>query len=130
MYNSTNITDKYDSLLQKINFNTTEDLNTDHWNVGNLKGYDIQKISLEPNDVLLCHISANMDVYECGQILEELKKAFPNNTVLLCNEHVLKGITVLKNTNKVSPIVDIAERINAEHLFDDILRGDPNDFLY
>ena len=66
MYNSTNITDKYDSLLQKINFNTTEDLNTDHWNVGNLKGYDIQKISLEPNDVLLCHISANMDVYECG----------------------------------------------------------------
>ena len=130
MYNSTNIINKYESPLQKINFNTTADINTDYEIVGNLKGYDIQKISLEPNDVLLCHISANMDVYECGQILEELKKAFPNNTVLLCNEHVLKGITVLKNTNKVSPIVDIAERIDAEHLFDDILRGDPNDFLY
>ena len=131
MYNSTNIVNKYESPLQKINFNTTADINTDHWNVvGNLKEYDIQKISIEPNDVLLCHISANMGVYECGQILEELQKAFPNNTVLLCNEHVLKGITVLKNTNKVSPIVDIAERINTEHLFDDILRGNPNDFLY
>ena len=130
MYNSTNTVNEYDSLLQKINFNTTANINTDYGIVGNLKGYDIQKISIEPNDVLLCHISANISVYECGQILEELQKAFPNNTVLLCNEHVLKGITVLKNTNKISPIVDIAERINTEHLFDDILRGNPNDFLY
>ena len=67
MYNSTNTVNEYDSLLQKINFNTTADINTDHWNVvGNLKEYDIQKISIEPNDVLLCHISANMGVYECG----------------------------------------------------------------
>ena len=66
MYNSINTVNEYDSLLQKINFNTTADTNADYGIVGNLKGYDIQKISLEPNDVLLCHISANMDVYECG----------------------------------------------------------------
>ena len=60
---------------------------------GTWEGYKIQKVSLEPGDVLLCHISASMRLSDCQSILKELQEAFPNNTVMLCNEQVLKGMT-------------------------------------
>ena len=97
---------------------------------GTWEGYNIQKVSLEPGDVLLCHISANMSVHDCKGILKELQEAFPNNTVMLCNEHVLKGMTVIKPTEKVSSIVDIATNIDVNELFDEIMKGHPNDFLH
>ena len=97
---------------------------------GTWEGYKIQKVSLDPGDVLLCHISANMRLSNCQNILKELQEAFPNNTVMLCNEQVLKGMTVLKGTKEVSSIVDIAEEVDIEKIIDDILKGHPNDFLH
>ena len=97
---------------------------------GTWEGYNIQKVSLDPGDVLLCHISANMKLSDCQNILKELQEAFPNNTVMLCNEQVLKGMTILKGTKEVSSIVDIAEEVNIDKLIDDILKGHPNDFLH
>ena len=97
---------------------------------GTWEGYKIQKVSLDPGDVLLCHISANMKLSDCQNILKELQEAFPNNTVMLCNEQVLKGMTVLKGTKEVSSIVDIAEEVDINKLIDDILKGHPNDFLH
>lgn len=97
---------------------------------GEWKGYEIQKVSLEPGDVLLCHISANMKLGDCETILKELQNAFPNNTVMLCNEHVLKGMTVIKPTEKVSSIVDIATEVDIDEVFKEIMKGHPNDFLY
>ena len=97
---------------------------------GTWEGYNIQKVSLDPGDVLLCHISANMKLSDCQNILKELQEAFPNNTVMLCNEQVLKGMTVLKGTKEVSSIVDIAEEVDIDRLIDDILKGHPNDFLH
>lgn len=97
---------------------------------GAWEGYKIQKVSLDPGDVLLCHISANMRLSDCQNILKELQEAFPNNTVMLCNEQVLKGMTVLKGTKEVSSIVDIAEEVDIDKLIDDILKGHPNDFLH
>lgn len=96
---------------------------------GTWEGYKIQKVSLDPGDVLLCHISANMRLSDCQNILKELQEAFPNNTVMLCNEQVLKGMTVLKGTKEVSSIVDIAEEVDIDKLIDDILKGHQNDFL-
>lgn len=97
---------------------------------GTWEGYKIQKVSLDPGDVLLCHISANMRLSDCQNILKELQEAFPNNTVMLCNEQVLKGMTVLKGAKEVSSIVNIAEEVNIEKIIDDILKGHPNDFLH
>ena len=97
---------------------------------GTWEEYNIQKVSLDPGDVLLCHISANMKLSDCQNILKELQEAFPNNTVMLCNEQVLKGMTVLKGTKEVSSIVDIAEEVDINKLIDDILKGHPNDFLH
>ena len=98
--------------------------------IGTWEGYKIQEVSLEPGDVLLCHISENMKLSDCQSILKELQEAFPNNTVMLCNEQVLKGMTILKGAKEISPIVNIAEEVNIEKMIDDILKGHPNDFLH
>ena len=47
-----------------------------------------------------------MDLYNCKEILQELQKTFPNNNVLLVNEWVLKGMTILRNAQPIGHSVD------------------------
>ena len=100
--------------------------------IGEWKGYDVQAVSLNPGDVLLVHISSYMDLDDCRNIMKMLEETFPNNKCVLCNEHVLKGMTVLRTaeTNKVDDVVNISTNIDIDALFDEIMKGNPNDFLY
>lgn len=97
---------------------------------GNFTGYDIQRVEVNPNEVLLVHISDDLDLHTCENILKELKDLFPNNPVVLCNEHILKGLTIIKPTTKIDDVVDISSNVDVDKLFDEIMRGKPNDFLY
>lgn len=99
---------------------------------GTWKGYDIQAVSLNPGDVLLVHINSYMDLDDCRNIMKMLEETFPNNKCVLCNEHVLKGMTVLRaaETKKIDDVVNISTNIDIDALFDEIMRGKPNDFLY
>lgn len=98
---------------------------------GAWKGYDIQAVSLNPGDVLLVHISSYMDLDDCRNIMKMLEETFPNNKCVLCNEHVLKGMTVLRaaETKEVDDVVNISTNIDIDALFDEIMRGNSNDFL-
>lgn len=98
--------------------------------IGTFKGYDIQTVEVNPNEVLLVHISDDLDLHTCENILHELKDLFPNNPVVLCNEHILKGLTIIKPTTKIDDTVDISSNVDIDKLFDEIMRGKPNDFLY
>ena len=69
--------------------------------MSNVKPYDIQTISLAPNDVILCHISEDCDFDDLHHIQNELMKVFPNNKVLVANEHILKRITLFKAENPI-----------------------------
>lgn len=62
----------------------------------NPKQYSIQTISVEPNDVILVHVSEDLDLDSVNQIFTELKKSFPDNNVLIANEYILKGLTVMR----------------------------------
>ena len=99
---------------------------------GAWKGYDVQAVSLNPGDVLLVHISSHMDLDDCRNIMKMLEETFPNNKCVLCNEHVLKGMTVLRaaENKKVDNIVSISTNVDVDKLFEEIMRGNPNDFLY
>ena len=99
---------------------------------GAWKGYDIQAVSLNPGDVLLVHISADMDLDDCRNIMKTLEETFPNNKCVLCNEHVLKGMTVIRaaENKKVDDVVSISTNVDVDKLFEEIMRGNPNDFLY
>ena len=96
------------------------------------KGYDIQAVSLNPGDVLLVHISSCMDLDDCHNIMKLLEETFPNNKCVLCNEHILKGMTVLRaaETKKIDDVVNISTNVDIDALFNEIMRGNPNDFLY
>ena len=100
--------------------------------IGTWKGYDIQAVSLNPGDVLLVHINSYMDLDDCRNIMKMLEETFPNNKCVLCNEHVLKGMTVLRaaETKKIDDVVNISTNIDIDALFEEIMRGNPNDFLY
>ena len=99
---------------------------------GAWRGYDIQAVSLNPGDVLLVHISSYMDLDDCRNIMKMLEETFPSNKCVLCNEHVLKGMTVIRaaETKKIDDVVNISTNIDIDALFDEIMRGNPNDFLY
>ena len=97
-------------------------------NVGDFKKYDIQVMEVKPNDVILLHISPDMDLYNCEALYAEVKKEFPNNTVLIVNKHILEGVSVLrKGTTEVSLIED---PVDVDKIFDEIMKGKPNGFLH
>ena len=100
--------------------------------IGSWKGYDVQAVSLQPGDVLLVHVSSYMDFGDCQEIMKMLEDTFPNNKTLLVNEKVLKGLTVIRaeETKKIDDAVNIATNVDIDALFNEIMRGNPNDFLY
>ena len=58
--------------------------------------YSIQSIVAEPGDVILAHVSEDLDLDTINDIWKQLKVAFPNNDVLIANEYILKGLTIVK----------------------------------
>ena len=58
--------------------------------------YNIQTISVELGDVILAHVSEDLDLDTVNDIWKQLKVAFPNNDVLIANEYILKGLTIIK----------------------------------
>lgn len=99
--------------------------------IGEYTGYPFQVVNIQPNDVILLKIADNLSLGECKMIQRDMNETFPNNTVILCNDHVLRGITVLRGqTETVSDTVDIKTTVDIDKLFDEIMRGNPNDFLY
>jgi len=99
--------------------------------IGKYTGYPFQVVNIQPNDVILLKIADNLSLRECQTIQKEMNETFPNNTVILCNDHILKGITVLRGeTEKISDTVDILSTIDVDKMFEELLKGNPNDFLY
>ena len=58
--------------------------------------YSIQTITAEPGDVILAHVSEDLNIDTVNDIWRQLKVAFPNNDVLIANEYILKGLTIVK----------------------------------
>ena len=99
--------------------------------IGEYTGYPFQVVNIQPNDVILLKIADNLSLKECQMIQKEMNETFPDNIVVLCNDHVLKGITVLRGeTEAVSDTVDIKTTVDVDKLFSELMRGNPNDFLY
>ena len=99
--------------------------------IGEYTGYPFQVVNIQPNDVILLKIADNLSLRECQTIQKEMNETFPNNTVILCNDHILKGITVLRGeTETISDTVDIKTTVDIDKMFEELLKGNPNDFLY
>lgn len=104
---------------------------TDVWTrgtVGEFKKYDIQTVEINPNDVILLHISSNLSLRDIQAIEKEVRSEFPENRVLVVNRQVLEGMTILKkNSTDINLITD---PVDVDKIFDNIMKGQPNDFLH
>ena len=104
---------------------------TDVWTRGvvdDCKKYDSQTVEINPNDVILLHISANLSLRDIQAIEKEVRSEFPENRVLIVNKQVLEGMTVLrKGTTEINLIED---PIDVNKIFDEIMKGQPNGFLH
>ena len=104
---------------------------TDVWTrgtVGDFKKYDIQTVEINPNDVILLHISANLSLRDIQAIEKEVRSEFPENRVLVVNRQVLEGMTILKKNS--ADINLITDSVDVDKIFDNIMKGHPNDFLH
>ena len=61
-----------------------------------LKDYAVQLVHIQPNDVILLHISEELCLDDAVTIQNEIQRAFPNNTILVANENILKKITIFR----------------------------------
>lgn len=104
---------------------------TDVWTRGvisDFKKYDIQTVEINPNDVILLHISSNLSLRDIQAIEKEVRSEFPENRVLVVNRQVLEGMTVLR---KGTAEVNLIENpVDVNKIFDEIMKGQPNDFLH
>ena len=104
---------------------------TDVWTcgtVGDFKKYDIQTIEINPNDVILLHISSNLSLRDIQAIEKEVRSEFPENRGLVVNRQVLEGMTILKkNSTDINLITD---PVDVDEIFDNIMKGQPNGFLH
>ena len=104
---------------------------TDVWTrgvVGEFKKYDIQTVDINPNDVILLHISSNLSLRDIQAIEIEVRCEFPENRVLVVNRQVLEGMTILKkNSTDINLITD---PVDVDEIFDNIMKGHPNGFLH
>ena len=93
--------------------------------ISTFKSYDIQIVNVQPGDLLLVHIADDLDLEDCSQIHQMLKREFPDNVVLLANEHILKGMSIIRKND-----VSIFENIDTDNFLDDVIKEHKNDFLY
>ena len=99
--------------------------------VGSFRNFPAEVVNIQPNDVILLRISDDLDLHTCKEIQKEMNETFPNNKTLLCNEHIFKGLTILRGkTETISDTVDIQTAVDVDKIFDVILKGHSNDFLY
>ena len=102
------------------NTNTITDIkiNGKEYKIGSSHQYDIQTADIRPGDTILFHLNDDVDMEDCKEIMNEMKKTFPNNNILFVNERALKGMTILRQAKP------IADSVN------EIILNDPLENLY
>lgn len=93
--------------------------------VNSYKPYNIETFNIQQGDVVLLHLNRDLDIDDTRMILEEMEKIFPNNTVLVANEHILKGLTILRlPVPKVGEVNMFDKEIGAPDFLNNWLKQD------
>lgn len=58
--------------------------------------YKVEVLSVADGDVIILHLSKDLNFDEVGQIQADVQKYFPNNQVICANEHILESISIIK----------------------------------
>lgn len=93
-----------------------------------VKPYNIETFNLQKGDIILLHLHEDLDLDDTRMILENMEKVFPDNTVLVANEHILRGLTILQLPSKpeVGEVNMFDEEISAPNFLDNWLKRSIN----
>jgi hypothetical protein len=80
--------------------------------------YKVEVLSVADGDVIILHLSKDLDFDEMSHIRADVQKCFPNNQVICANEHILESISIIKKeTNPFSLELDLGSiNLNLEEL--------------
>ena len=95
--------------------------NTTSGVIGTWTGIPVQIVETNPNDIILCEVSNDIGLEECEAIHKELKKAFPNNTVLLINGNIIKNFTFLRPKKDMDSSIEFNRIEERPYEINDIL---------
>ena len=91
----------------------------------NCKPYNIETFNVQQGDVILLHLNKDLDLDDTKMILEQAQQIFPKNTVLVANEHILKGLTILRlPIPKTGEVNMFDKEISAPDFLDNWLKQD------
>ena len=64
--------------------------------IGTYTGHSVEVVNLKPDDVIVLHLTEDVD-YECANALvKDMQEAFPNNTVICKHPSLIENITFVK----------------------------------
>lgn len=82
--------------------------------MSNIKDYAVQLVHVQPNDVVLLHVSEDLSFDDLQSIQYEIQQAFPENKILVANEHILKKITIFRADDILKSDL-ISDALDPEH---------------
>ena len=108
---------KHSNTINKLRVNG---IDYDIGPAASMKPYNIETFNVDEGDVILLHLSKNCDIDDINAISQEIKKIFPNNTILAANELILEGISIIKKppTGKIAVTENLDIRSEYPELFD------------
>lgn len=104
MYNMNNSIDGIDFARYNSTTIFADKPDTTSGIMGTWTGIPVQIVETNPKDIILCEVSNDIGLEECEAIHKELKKAFPNNTILLINGNIIKNFTFLRPKEDMTTI--------------------------
>ena len=74
--------------------------------VAKWQGYDIQTVNIQPGDTILLRLNDNVDLENAQAIVKMMNELYPECTTIPVNEWFLKGMTILRKSEKIADMVD------------------------
>ena len=68
--------------------------------IGTYTGHPVEVVNLKPDDVIVIHLTEDVDLDCANAIVKDLKTTFPNNQVLCKHPLLIENITIVKQEDK------------------------------
>ena len=70
--------------------------------IGTYTGHPVEVVNLNPNDVIVLHLHEDVD-YECAnELVKNLQKTFPNNSVIFKHPLLVESISIVHSEEKMN----------------------------
>lgn len=62
--------------------------------------YNVEKIHVDKDDVIVLHLTEDIDLESANKMIKDVQKAFPEQKVIATHPYVLEQITIVKTNSE------------------------------